>query len=366
MRFAMCVVAVLLSVSSPLAAQGNRILVEETIAKEFVRGFLPQDGEVLTHVLKRDVWPQNTDPFERHETVEISFGKAIRAQKGHRRNEATMSPGVQFKEGGFLLQGGWRAHKQVAVHNDYFDGTFVIQAVPVIVGERTYIQSTVSMTWRRSFLGRLPGIGDAITRAVLTRANRAVEKAIREDLPRQIDEQARKALTQAGVDPSLRGHVVVDVVEGGLRVRVLEKKVEAVRVGVGTIDYKPPHRPPGDREFDGNGPHVRITAEVKHAGREVRAFVDMEARETKRDWTEASGDTSKLMYTAPEGRSILALVGATRWDPLVDGETDGHDATEVDTLLGRLTIWGDRRGNDAGDYTRMLLAGDYEVTVLLD
>jgi hypothetical protein len=353
-----------------LAAGANRVVAEEVVPKELVRGFFPQDGEVLTHVIKKDVWAQNKDPFERHETLELSFGRAIRARADDRKNEQSMSPGIQFEDGRFLLQGGWRLHKQVPKHPDYFDGTFRAQVVPVIVGGQTYFHATVDLTWRRSFLSKIvPVVGDVVAAVVRSKAEEAARKAIEKDLPPKIDEAARKALVRVGLDPSLRDRVVVDVAEAGLRVRVLEAKAEVVRVSVGQLEFRPPDTGKAagaDADFGGHGPSVRVAAEVTSTDREARFTLSMKARETKKDWTEASGSTSKVFYTAPQGRKILALVGATRWSPLVDGEIEGHDPTEIDTLLGRLTIWGDRDGKDAGVYTGVKLSSDYLVTVLLD
>lgn len=90
-----------------------------------LRGLLPRDGErqvVWNGTMNK--WKQNRIPFERHETAEIAFGRAIRAQQKHRKSEKSLAPGISAQVGRIHIRGGWAVHKDVPVHNDYFDGTF--------------------------------------------------------------------------------------------------------------------------------------------------------------------------------------------------------------------------------------------------
>jgi len=92
-----------------------------------VRMFLPEDGEVFTHVLSKDKWTQYKDPFYRHETIELALGRKIRASKEDRANETWWKPGCRDKGTHVLLRGGWRAHKDLGIFDDFFDGTFTAE-----------------------------------------------------------------------------------------------------------------------------------------------------------------------------------------------------------------------------------------------
>jgi len=88
------------------------------------RMFLPEEGELFTHVLRKDRWTQYKEPFYRHETIELALGKKIRAKKEDRSKETWWKPGYQDKGTYVLLRGGWRAHKDIGIYDEFFDGTF--------------------------------------------------------------------------------------------------------------------------------------------------------------------------------------------------------------------------------------------------
>jgi hypothetical protein len=65
----------------------------------------------------------------------------------------------------------------------------------------------------------------------------------------------------------------------------------------------------GDREFGGNGPHVRceVTLSVTADQRAILAAVSFRAMETKADWSETAGSWSREVYRAPAGRRIEGI-----------------------------------------------------------
>ena len=91
------------------------------------RMFLPEEGELFTHVLTKDKWTQYEDPFYRNETIELALGKKIRANKEDRAKETWWRPGYQDKGTYIHLRGGWRAHKDIGIFDEFFDGTFTAE-----------------------------------------------------------------------------------------------------------------------------------------------------------------------------------------------------------------------------------------------
>jgi hypothetical protein len=92
-----------------------------------LRMFIPEDGEVFTHVLSKDKWTQYKDPFYRHETLELALGKKLLAKKEDRAKETWWKPGYQDKGTHVFLRGGWRAHKDLGIYDDFFDGTYTAE-----------------------------------------------------------------------------------------------------------------------------------------------------------------------------------------------------------------------------------------------
>lgn len=68
----------------------------------------------------------------------------------------------------------------------------------------------------------------------------------------------------------------------------------------------------GDREFGGNGPKIVTTVNVSISEdrRKLKAKVFFHAKETKGDGSETNGEWKHVVYTAPAGRTIRAIVGA--------------------------------------------------------
>jgi len=176
------------------------------------RAFLPADGvrQVVWNGTMNK-WKQNKEPFERHETAEVAFGRGIRAQKKHRKEERSLSPGVSAHAGRIHVRGGWAVHKDVPVHNDYFDGLF--HADIFVLVRNGHIDTDLqnfNFTWNASlaakvidFTGMLRNIVIGMIRSqvrnqLATRLRAEVQKAV-DDLLRRYP-QAQVALDATSVE----------------------------------------------------------------------------------------------------------------------------------------------------------------------
>lgn len=123
-----------------------------------------------------------------------------------------------------------------------------------------------------------------------------------------------------------------------------------------TMTFVPPHTL-GDKDFSGNGPRVVVDAWVEHNEKQVFFVVKMIAEETKPDLTTATGTDRRVMYTAPTGRRITSIDGEKNWPALVSFYDTNHEVDTFNTQLGPVSVFGDHRGDDAGSYTKVVLAG---------
>lgn len=116
--------------------------------------------------------------------------------------------------------------------------------------------------------------------------------------------------------------------------------------------YVPPHTG-GDREFKGHGPVMTITVDLMVVNdNELYAAVYIDALETKRDWTHASGTAHQFVYRAP--RRIISVGPPTHFEHTY---TDTDHARDVFTFppqssaVKMLTCVGDTSGDEAGTRT---------------
>ena len=121
-----------------------------------------------------------------------------------------------------------------------------------------------------------------------------------------------------------------------------------------TFTFTPPHTR-GDKDFNGNGPRVVVDARVEYNAQQVFFVLKMIAEETKPDNTTASGETRTLIYSAPVGQRITSLGGQTSWESLVSYYDTNHNVDKFDTPLGPVSVFGDHKGDDAGEYTKVVL-----------
>lgn len=118
-----------------------------------------------------------------------------------------------------------------------------------------------------------------------------------------------------------------------------------------SLIFAPPHVA-GDAEFDGHGPSVYVKVKFSIRDNMLVYSLYFKAKETKSDWTEASGWSSpRTAYTAPAGMRIDSLPKSDF--ELLITTMSGHSEKAFVTPLGRVTVWGDTKGKDAGVYTKI-------------
>ena len=118
------------------------------------------------------------------------------------------------------------------------------------------------------------------------------------------------------------------------------------------VSYTPPHTR-GDRDFDGNGPDMTTRVNLINKGNRVDAEIFLEAKETKRDWTTASGTTTVTLYTADPGWEIENIVGPTESSYAYRDNDHALDRFPGSGPVRTYTFMGDGPGDDAGVHTRV-------------
>lgn len=198
-----------------------------------LRGLLPPDGEriVVWHG-RMHQWPQNSKPFERHETAEIAFGRAIRAQQKHRDNERSMSPGIRCGNGSIQLRGGWAAHKAVDHHNDYFDGEFNATVTLAMTDGR--VSSNVSLprlSWNESFVGKLGNLVGDIADKMVEKFRQQLEQGLQRRLEATIEEKIGEVLQQVPQANVLRHHLSIALLPDTVAITVAYDKPRLIMTG---------------------------------------------------------------------------------------------------------------------------------------
>lgn len=136
---------------------------------------------------------------------------------------------------------------------------------------------------------------------------------------------------------------------------------EDIEVSLQTVSYVPPHVE-GDREFDGNGPHVMLdvrllgTNAVDGRATALKALVEMSAQETEDDWTTAAGVKEQTVYTAEPGYQIIRVLS-----PVISRfeYTDTNHSVDQFTFLNgnlvrKYSVVGDTSSDkDAGTHTKV-------------
>ncbi len=197
-----------------------------------LRGLLPPDGEriVVWHGRKNQ-WTQNRAPFERHETAEIAFGRAIRAQQKHRDNERSMSPGITSTHGSLQLRGGWAAHKAVDNHNDYFDGEFHASVTLAMVdGQVASSVSVPRLTWNESFVGSLGNLIGNIADKMVEKIRVQLEAGLQGQLQAMIAAKMDELLQSVPGAQIARDHVSIALLPDQVAVTISYEK-PAFKVG---------------------------------------------------------------------------------------------------------------------------------------
>ena len=111
----------------------------------------------------------------------------------------------------------------------------------------------------------------------------------------------------------------------------------------------------GDRDFNGHGPEVSASVRLRiENSREIWVQLDLNARETRPDHTEAEGRwADRLLFTAPAGEIIRSIDSDMRSDANYTDTDHDVDAPSVQggNLASRFLIRGDTGGNDVGNCT---------------
>lgn len=196
-----------------------------------LRGLLPPDGKRLVVWRGREnQWKQNRVPFERHETAEIAFGRAIRAQQKHRDDERSLSPGITCGHGSLQLRGGWAAHKAVDHHNDYFDGEFHASVtLSMRHGEVVADVSVPRLTWNESFVGKLGNLMGNIADNMVETFRQQMEADLKARLQALIGEKMDEVLGAVPGAKVAREHVSIDLLPDQVALTIRYEKAIVTR-----------------------------------------------------------------------------------------------------------------------------------------
>lgn len=106
----------------------------------------------------------------------------------------------------------------------------------------------------------------------------------------------------------------------------------------------------GDKEFNGHGPNVTVTANIgtRNSYKEVWAVVTMTATETQSDWTQGTKTYEVKLYTCPDGWRVSQFTSTTSFSLPY---TDNDHALDIfvysaSSLISRVEVMGDTSGND--------------------
>ena len=131
-------------------------------------------------------------------------------------------------------------------------------------------------------------------------------------------------------------------------------KTKIVSVPSSTITYLPPNTR-GDKEFAGHGPDVTCSVKLLVGSGQIDTQIYMVAKETKKDWTTASGSMKQVVYRADPGWVITGLTNTT-YDAIHYVDNDhSEDVFNRGTAgpVKRYVFIGDTKGKDAGVDTQV-------------
>lgn len=129
------------------------------------------------------------------------------------------------------------------------------------------------------------------------------------------------------------------------------------REPLGEMEYAPPHIE-GDKDFntdDDEPMSVRVIAETQHTDTQILTRVYMKAREERSDWTTAEGwSEPKVAFNAPAGFRIKSVspVGQTIGQVSIGDRREHPIPHPQGEVAKSFLIYGDRKGDEAGSYTR--------------
>jgi hypothetical protein len=317
-----------------------------TVPANIARGLLPPDGVIISHVERSNVWKRNTEPFFRHEMVELTLGRAIRAKEGDRRNERSLTPSVTFNQGYLTLHAGWRAHKNMGpLIDDFFDGTAVGAAYIAYVGGTTIIDASFIVDWKEFWFLRAVGnhsIEDEQTAKIEKQLKREIEKKA----PRELSKQITKILAENNLPLGLTKHVLADITTDGLRFRLYDYDLIIHEVKVPNFDFRLKKTDGDDRDFGGNGPKIDLNVNIRQNGQNLFMMLGMTATETKSNWTQGKNSQEQLLYSIPDNELFVDVIGGTNIKLLKEFVMDGHEPQLIHTQFGHFRLVGDTKKDD--------------------
>lgn len=344
-------------VSSPLAANRGSIAIpcrEFTIPSTLVRGFLPADGEILSEVMKENVWPDERGAFFKNEMAEFTLGRAIRAQRSDRAAEKSLSPSVLFRDGHLAFRAGWRVHKKIPIHNDFFDGTANGKLIIAYAAGTTVFDASLAIDWNESMISSaLLDLGDAIEDAITGKIAITLENEIEKKVPKEVSNRVDELLKENKLPIGLRDFVMADVQSSGIRVRLYDHPLIVHKVKIPSYNFRlSKSGAGGDGKFAGNGPNVDIESNISLEGSSLSLEFRMTAKETKENWTKGVGTQRKPVFTIPSDEILVDVVGGMNHNILSGYRMNGNSPLKYRSLYGTLEIVGDtQHANDVPSHS---------------
>lgn len=112
----------------------------------------------------------------------------------------------------------------------------------------------------------------------------------------------------------------------------------------------------GDREFGGNGPDVKASVKIYILSTDktkINARIYLNAKETRANWTEATGSWARTIMKAPSGYEFVEILSDKRSEAAYRDHNHDIDRPQVmgGNLVRTFEIMGDTPGNDVGNNT---------------
>lgn len=347
-------IAVLL-VSAVASAQTVKPEVTIPISFSDIRPVLPKDGETLSHVITKNRWPKNKTEFERNEMVLFCLGREVKSGKKLGKGLVTAKDHLQFVA-------GWRLHKSVRHHGDYFDGTLKGKLSIAMIAGRVYVRFyDVEAKWHKGLLDKVLGLFvdfDSMLRKLSGKIEQIASQRLQTVLKKALAKEVRKQPALAG----LQGSAFLNIEGGKVVVRLYGQTIRTASLP--SARFRPPHVR-GDTELNGD-PWINVSVQffVKNNAAFYRVY--MSARERGGDRTTAAGWSNPILfYQPPPDWRVLGLPGATSVSA-INKFVRGHRPVNVSTPLGMCTVYGDRRGQDAGVYSQVVCRFDRPVAVAIE
>jgi hypothetical protein len=103
----------------------------------------------------------------------------------------------------------------------------------------------------------------------------------------------------------------------------------------------------GDREFNGNGPEIKVEVKLRIDNDKAKLFADIYfwAKETKHDWSTTEGTWTRLVYQAPIGKEIAEIV-SEKISRTAYTSSRGGAAGEIGGLVSDGVVFGVRVRDD--------------------